>query len=102
MPAASGTAASLPYHKTFVYTGQRQTFTVPADVKWLTVDALGASGAFLPRTATEGPNGGRVHAVIPVTPGERFAVFVGGEGSEMRGGFNGGGNGGGASYDCYC
>jgi hypothetical protein len=37
MPAVSGTAASFPYHKTFDYTGQRQTFTVPADVKWLTV-----------------------------------------------------------------
>ena len=92
-------------HQTFDYTGQRQTFTVPANVKWLTVDALGASGAsgaFLRRADTEGANGGRVYAVIPVTPGERLAVFVGGEGSEMSAGFNGGGNGGGASYDCYC
>jgi hypothetical protein len=104
-PAASTRNVSPSGHQRFDYTGQRQTFTVPADVSWLTVDALGASGgsgAFLPRTGTEGANGGRVYAVIPVTPGETLAVFVGGEGSEMSGGFNGGGNGGGASYDCYC
>ncbi len=104
-PAASTRNVTPSGHQRFDYTGQRQTFTVPADVKWLTVVALGASGAsgaFLRRTGTEGANGGRVYAVIPVTPGERLAVFVGGEGSEMSGGFNGGGNGGGATYDCYC
>jgi hypothetical protein len=85
-------------HQRFDYTGQGQTFTVPAGVNWLTVVALGARGA----SATGGTNGGRVYAVIPVTPGERLAVFVGGEGSETSGGFNGGGNGGGAAYDCYC
>ncbi|MGC2406420.1 MAG: hypothetical protein WA431_08430 [Candidatus Cybelea sp.] len=97
MPAVSGAANSLPYHKTFSYTGQRQTFTVPADVNWLTVVALGARGA-----GTDGANGGRVFAVIPVTPGERLAVFVGGEGSGMSGGFNGGGNARGSAYECYC
>ena len=90
-PAASTRGVTPSGHQRFDYTGQRQTFTVPANVKWLTVDALGASGAsgaFLRRTSTEGANGGRVYAVIPVTPGERLAVFVGGEGSEMTGGFN--------------
>ena len=103
--AASTQDVTPSGHQRFDYTGQRQTFTVPTNVTWLTVDALGASGAsgeFLPRIGIEGPNGGRVYAVIPVTPGEKLAVFVGGEGSEMSGGFNGGGNGGGASYDCYC
>jgi hypothetical protein len=35
--------------------------------------------------------GGRVYAVIPVKPGEKLHVFVGGQGS-TTGGFNGGGN----------
>jgi len=95
-PAASAVNATSGRQR-FNYTGQRQTFTVPVDVKWLSVVALGARGA-----GTDSSNGGRVYAVIPVTPGERLAVFVGGEGSEMSGGFNGGGNGGGAAYDCYC
>jgi hypothetical protein len=97
MPAVSGAANSLPYHKTFSYTGQRKTFTVPAAVNWLSVVALGARGA-----GTDGANGGRIFAVIPVTPGERLAVFVGGKGSGMSGGFNGGGNAGGSAYECYC
>lgn len=32
-------------------------------------------------------------AIIPVVPGEKRAVFVGGQGSEPSGGFNGGGTG---------
>jgi hypothetical protein len=104
-PAASTRNVIPSGHQRFDYTGARQTFTVPAGVNWLTVDALGASGAsgaFLRQTGTEGAFGGRVVAVIPVTPGERLAVFVGGEGSDTSGGFNGGGNGGDAAYDCYC
>ena len=81
--------------QTFSYTGSEQSFDVPARVTQLTVVALGASGV----GADSGSKGGRVYAVIPVTPGERLAVFVGGEGSGTSGGFNGGGNGGdGGSY----
>ena len=43
------------------------------------VVALGARGA----GAGAGAHGGRVYAIIPVTPGEQFAVFVGGEGREQ-------------------
>ena len=43
--AASALDVTRSGHQIFDYTGQRQTFTVPANVKWLTVDALGASGA---------------------------------------------------------
>lgn len=89
---------SLPYHKTFQYTGSEQSFSVPAGVTQLTVVALGARGDGIEARA----HGGRVYAVIPVTPGEQLAVFVGGKGSGTSGGFNGGGHAGGSAYDCYC
>jgi hypothetical protein len=86
------------YNRTFNFTGKRQSFTVPFNVKWLTVVALGAAGA-----SSRGPaHGGRVFAVIPVSVGERLIVVVGGVGSH-RGGFNGGGDGGtgGSSLRAY-
>jgi hypothetical protein len=96
VPPASGASKSLPYHKTYNYAGREQWFTVPAGVKKLTVIAVGARGA--------GPTealGGRVWAIVPVTPGEKLAVFVGGQGSASRGGFNGGGDGGAAASYGY-
>ena len=95
MPVANN--GSLPYHKTYRYTGSEQSFKAPAGVKKLTVVALGARGA----SADVGANGGRVFAIIPVTPGERLAVFVGGPGAGTSGGFNGGANGGGATSSCF-
>jgi hypothetical protein len=81
--------SSLPYHKTFNYTGGAQHFKVPAGVTHITVVALGAHGAGSPEAY-----GGRVYAVIPVTPGENLVVYIGGNGSGVTGGFNGGGDGG--------
>jgi hypothetical protein len=79
------------FHKTFNYTGAEQMFTVPAGVKKITVDAVGArGGGFRPNRALPG----RTRAIVPVTPGEKLAVFVGGQGSKYDGGFNGGGGGG--------
>jgi hypothetical protein len=80
---------TFPYHKTFYYAGGAQGFKVPAGVTQLKVIALGAHGAGSPEA-----RGGRVRAVIPVTPGETLSVYVGGNGSETKGGFNGGGDGG--------
>ncbi len=85
----SGVPNTLPYHKTFNYTGVAQDFTVPAGVTQLKVIARGAKGAGKPIA-----DGGRVHAIIPVTPGERLVVYVGGDASGMDGGSNGGGSGG--------
>lgn len=97
----------LPHHKTFRYIGQRQRFKVPAHVKTLTVVALGAAGAAAGTTSSGRSNdyfgrGGRVYAVIPVTPGETLTVVVGGQGSSL-GGYNGGGKPGGpGNYGpCY-
>jgi hypothetical protein len=89
----SGVPDSVRRHHTFRYTGAEQDFQVPANVKKITVIALGASGGPGRAGPLEG-RGGRVFAVIPVTPSETLAVFVGGEGSAPNGGFNGGANGG--------
>jgi hypothetical protein len=79
--------SSLPHHKTFNYTGGAQDFTVPAGVTHISVVARGAKGG-----GSNGAHGGRVHALIPVTPGEKLVVYVGGDGSGATGGFNGGGS----------
>jgi hypothetical protein len=86
--------SSLPYHKTFNYTGGAQAFKVPAGVTHITVVALGAHGAVGSSDSGSVALGGRVYAVIPVTPEERLVVFVGGNASGQNGGFNGGANGG--------
>jgi hypothetical protein len=85
----NATPNSFPYHKSFNYTGGAQDFKVPAGVTQINVIALGAHGAGSPEAY-----GGRVHAVIPVTPGEKLVVFVGGDASTQNRGFNGGANGG--------
>ena len=85
--------SSLPHHKTFNYTGGAQDFTVPAGVTHISVVARGAHGGGSPKA-----NGGRVHAVIPVTPGEKLVVYVGGDASGAKGGFNGGSSGGSSAF----
>ena len=81
----------LTGNKTFYYTGSKQSFTVPAGVRSITVVARGAAGS---QGEYEG-RGGRVYADIVVRPGETLYAFVGGQGSYYgRGGFNGGGPGG--------
>ena len=99
---------------TFNYTGSVQTFTVPSCVTSLTIDVRGAQGGTV-TNATVSPNsapggsGGRVQAVIPVTPGQVLQINVGGQGMSdgatlscvtATGGFNGGGTGYGG-YNSY-
>ncbi|MFY9740330.1 MAG: glycine rich domain-containing protein [Candidatus Cybelea sp.] len=81
------------HHQTFSYTGHEQTFTVPAGVTWITVVAQGAGGGGPNATGPTRGFGGRVRAQLPVRPGERLYVFVGGVGSMPHGGYNGGGQG---------
>jgi hypothetical protein len=102
-PAAPGTTpvennGSLPYHKTFQYTGAKQAFIVPRDVTEIRVIAIGGTGANDARRYRKAPHsiggyGGRVSAVIPVSPHEKLVIYVGGNASALNGGFNGGGNG---------
>jgi hypothetical protein len=91
-PSSAARFAST-HHVTFGYTGKKQTFNVPNGVTRIRVIAVGASGA-----GSVVAHGGRVSAVIPVTPSERLTVYVGGAGTSSTGGFNGGGAGGRTCY----
>ena len=90
--------------QTFNFTGGAQTFTVPAGVALIVVEAYGAAGAAsVVGNPAAGGQGGSVTATLAVTPGELLQIFVGGSGAS--GGFNGGaaagdansGRGGGSS-----
>ncbi|MEI6761113.1 MAG: glycine-rich protein [Betaproteobacteria bacterium] len=75
---------------TFNYTGALQTFVVPGGVTSISVDASGAQGF---GSSTPGALGGRVQAVLPVTPGQTLNIYVGGAGTACNaGGYNGGAN----------
>jgi hypothetical protein len=112
MPAAS---APTPSRAEFKYTGNSQTFTVPAEVFKLEVTAYGARGGSLEGDES-GAAGGMASATIAVHPRETLYVEVGGKGQDSDaervdapcsifpvseysctaayGGFNGGGAGG--------
>lgn len=104
VPPASGVSfgapgASSPQHKTFRYTGKVQTFVVPPRVTSLAVIVIGAAGGGNFCTGTNCTahqdyfgRGGRIYALIPVRPHETLYMFVGGQGTSLSGGFNGGGN----------
>jgi len=96
MPRASNDAMNVPTalknNMVFDYTGNEQTFVVPAGVTQLSVIARGAWGA---GNASSAAYPGRVYALIRVHPGDKLHVFVGGAGLGQTGGFNGGGSGGG-------
>ena len=81
---------------------------VPAGVTTVRIDAKGASGGGASGSqgsrVTAGP-GGEVKATIPVTPGQKLGIFVGGDGADGvstgdggTGGYNGGASGGAESY----
>ncbi len=84
---------------TFNFNGSIQTFTVPAGVTSLFVQAWGAqggSGALGGNSVGGGTGGlgGYAEGFLAVTPGDILNIFVGGQGATPAGGFNGGGNGG--------
>ena len=77
---------------TLAYTGNYQTYIVPAGKTSLTMEAWGAQGG-----GATGGNGGYVKGILSVTPGETLRVYVGGQGGTATGAFNygpGGFNGG--------
>ena len=55
----------------FKYTKCPQSYTVPAGVSFLQVDACGARGG-------NGGNGGFISAIISVSPGQQLWIYVGG------------------------
>jgi hypothetical protein len=91
-PLAGEAQTSLTYS----FTGAMQSFTVPACVSSVTLDARGSKGGDCvynqPGTRPDdvGGPGGRVVAVYSVTPGQVLNIFVGGIP------YNGGGNGAGS------
>ena len=87
-PFLANTDRSPSQQRTFLYTGKKQSFRVPSSVTSITVVARGATGGGARARSAE-----RVVASIPVTPGETLSVFVGGAGTYLSGGFNGGGSG---------
>lgn len=96
------TAAQAQVTTTFNYTGGVQTYTVPAGVTSIIVDVYGAQGGFGYNVPSVTPGlGGRVQAVVPVTPLEVLNIYVGGQGGPGgttvggTAGYNGGGTGGG-------
>jgi len=78
---------------TFNYNGGMQTWTVPAGVTSITVDARGAQGGSY--SYGNGGYGGKTVATIPVVPGQTLYVYVGGSPGYFGylGGYNGGGQG---------
>ncbi len=83
------------HRRVFEYTGAKQMFKVPRNVTQIKVLALGANGSS--QYGEQFGFGARVSAVIPLTPGERLWIFVGGNASGANGGFNGGAGGGAAT-----
>ncbi|MGC6495386.1 MAG: glycine-rich protein [Flavobacteriales bacterium] len=75
-------------NQTFSYTGAYQTWVVPSCVTSIDVTLAGAEGG-----GSQGGNGAIVNGNLEVTPGQTLYFFVGGQGENIQGGFNGGGNG---------
>ncbi len=82
----------------FNFTGNRQSWTVPANVTSVKFDLMGASGGndYLSGVTNAG-KGGRVQGNMAVIPGTELSFYVGGTGADgsplgAAGGYNGGGN----------
>jgi hypothetical protein len=80
--------------QTFDYTGSIETFTVPAGVTSISVQAYGAQGG-----NTNGGLGAGIYGEFNVNPGDQFSVVVGQQGVVNNcGGANASGGGGGGSF----
>jgi uncharacterized protein YjdB len=89
---------------TFSYTGTVQSWTVPAGVYSIAIDAQGATGGDGGNGMyhNHGGYGGRVQCTLSVSPGQIFNLKIGGAGGNgygfsccsYAGGYNGGGNSG--------
>src|SRR4051794_41000802 len=103
-------ATAEPTTRGFAYTGDSQSFVVPAGVCSVTVDVFGAEGGANSATNSLGGSlpglGGEATATLAVNAGDTLTVIVGGQGGPGTngsgpgaGGFGGGGAGGNSSGD---
>ena len=86
-PVSTSSADYTPQY--FSYSGTKQTYTVPAGITRLKIDACGGKGASI--TWASGGIGGYISTIVTVTLQQKLYVYVGGSGTS--GGFNGGGKG---------
>lgn len=89
---AAGLAAQ-PVTQTFVYTGAITTFTVPACVTSMTIEARGAQGGYNTSSTTQPGMGAIMIGTFSVTPGQVLNILVGEQPSLTTGTGNGGGGG---------
>lgn len=80
---------------TFDYTGDVQTYVVPDGITSIQIECFGAQGQAITVDDFEpfslGGMGGYAVGNLTVTPGETLNIYVGGEGGDGVGGYNGGG-----------
>ncbi len=89
-PLGSNTAS-------FSFNGNLQTWTVPPGVCTIQIEAWGAQGGST--SLVQGGLGGYAKGSLQVTAGQVLQIYVGGQGGNPNGGWNGGGNGhNGGSY----
>lgn len=80
---------------TFDANGAEQSYTIPAGVTAVAIEALGAQGATGGAPAGgAGGLGASATGKLTVAAGDVLSIFVGGAGNGAAGGFNGGGTGG--------
>ncbi|GAA3803992.1 MBG domain-containing protein [Cellulomonas soli] len=97
---ATPVASALESETTTFTTTGVASYTVPAGVSVLTIEAWGAEGTKGPRESNPSPGkGGGIRSTVTVTPGQVLQVMVGAAGGGGVGGvaWASGGNGGGAS-----
>jgi hypothetical protein len=97
--SATESSTAFTNHHTFRYLDKKQTFKVPAKVTAIKVVAVGGEGG-----GSTVSHAGRVSAILPVTSGERLAIYVGGNGTFKVAGYNGGGepgNNGFGQFNAY-
>lgn len=81
-----------PNMVTFNYTGSIQTWTVPAGVTYVFIEAFGAQGGS--GGTNVGGRGGKITCTLPVTPGQVLFITVGGQSTNQTALYGFGGNGG--------
>jgi len=91
-------SGGLMAQTTFNYTGSMQTYTVPAGVSKISIEAYGAEGGQGDGGNYTGGLGAIIYGEFSVTPGETINIVVGGKGEDGTESMAGGGGGGSFVY----